>query len=192
MLMSFASTDSITARIGAAAWFVVPIAWSLSVVLDRTREWEGLPQLFWMVGALALVVAGAIQLVMVLRTTRPVRGASTRAGIAILGLGLAASMAVGWAVLIWLALYAVGMLLVGAGSSSRVASLIGVSFATGTGAFVLLTILKVGRPDSYGDYPIAWISSFLTGTVGAGIGMLFWSQRAAEVANAPIDATAAV
>jgi len=192
MLMSLALTDSIPARIGAAAWFVVPIAWSISVVLDRTREWEGLPQLFWMVGALALVVAGAMQLVMVLRAARPVRGATKRAGVAILGLGLAASMAVGWAVFLWLALYAVGMLLVGAGSGSRVAKFIGVSFGTGTGAFVVLTILQVGRPDSYGDYPIAWVTSFLIGTVGAGLGMLLWSQRAGEVAHAPIEATAAV
>lgn len=192
MLMSFAITDSIPARIGAAAWFVVPIAWSISVVLDRTREWEGLPQLFWMVGAAALVVAGVTQLVVVLRAARPVRGASTRAGIAFLGLGLAASMAVGWAVLLWLALYALGMLLVGAGSGSRVGSLIGVSFGVSTGAFVLLTILEVGRPDSYGDYPIAWVSSFLIGTVGAGLGMLLWSQRAGEAADAPTEATAAI
>jgi hypothetical protein len=187
--MSFALTDNIPARIGAASWFVVPIAWSISVVLDRTREWEGLPQLSWMVGAAALVIAGVIQLVMVLAAIRPVRGVSARAGTAILGLGLAASMAVGWAVLLWLALYAVGMLLVGKASGSRVAALIGVSFATGTGAFVLLTILKVGRPDSYGDYPIAWVTSFLIGTIGAGLGMLAWSQKAVQAADKPTEAT---
>ena len=190
--MSFAFTDSIPARVGATAWFVVPIAWSISVVLDRTREWEGLPQLFWMVGAAALVVAGVIQLVMVLGAIRPVRGGPARAGIAILGLGLAASMAMGWAVLLWLALYAVGMLLVGTASMSRAASLIGVGFATGAIAFVLLTILKVGRPDSYGDYPIAWVTSFLIGTIGAGLGMLLWPERAVEAADAPIEATVAV
>mgnify|MGYP001814714602 CR=1 FL=1 len=101
-------------------------------------------------------------------------------------------MAVGWAVLLWLALYALGMLLVGAGSGNRVVSLIGVSFGVGTGAFVLLTILEVGRPDSYGDYPIAWVSAFLIGTIGAGLGMLLWSHRAGEVADAPIEATAAI
>jgi hypothetical protein len=191
MLMTVALTDSIPARIGAAAWFVVPVAWSISVVLDRTREWEGLPQFLFMVGVLALVVAGVTQLVMVLRASRPVRTASTRAGLAFLGLGLAASVAVGWAVFVWLALYAVGMLLVGAGSRSRVVSLIGVGFGTGAAAFVLLTILKVGRPDSYGDYPIAWVGSFLIGTVGAGLGMLVWSQAAVDVADASIEATAA-
>ena len=119
--MSFAITDSIPARIGAAAWLVVPIAWSISVVLDRTRQWEGLPQVFWMVGAAALVAAGAMQLVVVLRATRPIRGTATRAGIAIVGLGFAVSIAVGWAVLLWLALYAVGMLMVGVRIGNRVA-----------------------------------------------------------------------
>lgn len=189
--MTVALTDSIPARIGAAAWFVVPIAWSGSVVLARTRAWEGLPQFFFMVGILALVVAGVTQLVMVLRASRPVRAASTRAGIAFLGLGIAASVAVGWAVLVWLALYAVGMLLVGTGSGSRVVSLIGAGFATGAAAFVLLTILKVGRPDSYGDYPIAWVGSLVIGTITAGLGMLVWSRGTADVADASVEAKAA-
>jgi hypothetical protein len=142
-----------------------------------------------MIGALALVVAGVTQLVLVLRASRPVRTASTRAGVAFLGLGLAASVAVAWAVLVWLASYAVGMLLVGTGSRNRVVSLIGAGFATGAAAFFLLTILKVGRPDSYGDYPIAWVGSFLIGTIAAGLGMLVWSQRPLEVIDAPIEAT---
>ena len=190
VIMSFALTDSAPARIGAAAWFVVPVAWSISVVLDRTREWEGLPQLFWMVGAAALVVAGVIQLVMVLGSIRPVRDISTRAGVAVLGLGLVASIAAGWAIVLWVALYAVGMLLVGRASGSRQASLIGVSFAMGTGAFILLTVLEVGRPDSYGDYPVAGVTSLLMGTIGAGLGMLLWSQGSREESNAPIEATA--
>ena len=186
--MSLTLTDSVPARIGAAAWFVVPLAWSTSVVLDRTREWEGLPQAAWMVGAAALVVAGVIQLVMVLAATRPLRRGSTRAGVAIIALGLAASMAVGWAIILWLALYAVGMLLVGWVATSRVISLIGVVFATGTGAFILLTILEVGRPDSYGDYPVAAISSLLIGTIGAGLGMLMWSHSS-ERAGVPTVAS---
>jgi len=94
--------------------------------------------------------------------------------------------------LVWLALYAAEMLLVGAGSRSRVVSLIGVGFTTGATAFVLLTILKVGRPDSYGDYPIAWVDSFLIGTIGAGFGMLVWPHGTADVADTSIEANAAV
>ena len=142
-----------------------------------------------MVGATALVVAGVIQLVMVLAAVRPVRRASARAGVAIIGLGLAASLAVGWAIIIWLALYAVGMLLVGSGTTSRIVSLIGGVFATGTGAYILLTVLEVGRPDSYGDYPVAAISSLLIGTIGAGLGMLLWSQSS-EGAGVPTAASA--
>ena len=143
-----------------------------------------------MIGAALLVVAGVIQLVMVLRAIRPVVGASSRVGVGVLGLGLAASAAVGWAIFLWLALYAVGMVLVGTAGGNRQASLIGVSFATGTGAFILLTILEVGRPDSYGDYPVAAVTSLLIGTIGAGLGMLSWPRSSEEMRDADIEATA--
>ena len=60
----------------------------------------------------------------------------------------------------------------------------------GTGAFILLTILEVGRPDSYGDYPVAAVTAVLIGTIGAGVGMLLWSQSSEEMPRAHIEATA--
>jgi hypothetical protein len=190
--MEFALTESTPARISAAAWLVVPIAWSVSIVLDRTREWEGFPQQIWVIGWLALIVAGVMQLIAVVRATRQSRGVSIWAGIGLLGLGLAASVVVAWAVVIWAPLYAVGMLLVGAAARNRVALLTGAGFAMATVAFFVLTTLAVGRPDSYGDYPTAGVAALLIATVGAALGMLVWPQAVEEVAGSSMGTAATI
>ncbi len=145
---------------------------------------------FWLLGAAALVVAGALQLVVVLQALRPARGFSARAAIGVLGLGLAVSMAVGWAIPLWLALYGIGMLIAGAVGNIRIATAIGLGFAVGTGAFALLTIFEVGRPDSYGDYPVAGVTALFIATIGAAVGMLFWPENRVMQAERPIESRA--
>ena len=82
----------------AALWAVVAVAWSVARVLERTRAWEGSPSSAFMVGYVALIGAGILTLIHVLAATGgSTRSTKTKAGIALIGVGLAVSVAIGWA-----------------------------------------------------------------------------------------------
>lgn len=162
----------------AALWAVVAVAWSVARVLERTRAWEGSPSSAFMVGYVALIGAGILTLIHVLAATGgSTRSTKTKAGIAVIGVGLAVSVAIGWALPIWAAVYGVGMLLVSAGGRLPVVGwLMGGSFVGATAMLFVLTALKVGTPDSYGDYPVAWTTATLVATLGASLAMLIASR----------------
>jgi hypothetical protein len=178
--MSTSQTGSTFSRISAVAWTVVPITWMTAAVLERGRDWEGLPSAVWGIGWLALVVAGAATVMAVVRTRdRTDRRGLRRGGIAALGAGLAVSAIAPWAIPVWSALYGVAMLLVAAsGRGGAAARLTGFAFLAAVGSLIVLTALRVGTPDSFGNRPVAWTVATIIATVGAAGGMVVWPSGA--------------
>ncbi len=174
--MQRSAIDRTVARLGAGAWLIVPAAFGWATVLDRTRSWDGSPQMTWIVGWVALMLGGAMLLVTVLRAKPDSeRRSLIRAGIVFLFLGLAMSALAGWAIVLWTTLYGVGLILFAWGARSQpVAWFMGATFLAATAALIILTLLKVGTPDSYGDYPIAWTTAYVVGALGAAVGMALW------------------
>lgn len=180
-------TDSTPARIGVVAWLLVPAMWSISILLERTREFEGSPQAFWFLGAASLIVASAMTGYLALKTTEPVRSGRTKIGLGLLSMGMLVSVVAAWAIPIWTGLYAAGLLLVGMASGNRSALFMGTALAIATVSFFVITALKVGTPDEFGDYPAAWAIATYVATVGAALGMAIWPAAIrTEKSRAPI------
>ena len=172
---------NVVAIIAGLLWLVVPVAWSTASILDRTRNWEGSPQLFWMFGWMALMMAGALTLWIIVRRFDRDRNSSSfvAAAFVIYGLGLAASVVAGWALVVWMTLYGVALLMFARdmGSLRRFFQFIGGAMLAGVVAQFVLTAMKVGTPDSYGDYPVAWTTATYVATVAAAAGLYAASRE---------------
>ena len=173
--------------IAAVLWLAVPMAWGVATILDRTRVWEGSPAQAWMIGWAALIGAGGLTLWTVVRTIDRSRVPATLviAGYVAYGLGLAVSIVAGWALPVWMTLFGIALLLFanGMGNLRRVSQFVGGAMLFGVVSQVALTLLKIGTPDSYGDYPIALTTSTLIATLGAAAGLYAMSHRVARPAD---------
>jgi len=157
----------------AVAWIVVPIAWGISTLLED----DGGGDTFSVLGVLgwaALVAAGVLTMLVMLKVDAiPTRVRFYRGGIVALGLGILVTIPMFWAVPVWAGLYAVAMILFAISTlRERGATLlIAAAMVAGIASLFVLTALKVGTPDPmYGDYPIAWFTSFSIAAVGGAIG----------------------
>lgn len=176
------------ARLAAIGWAIVPVAWSITVVLDRTSAWDDSPVQVYMIGALGLIGAGVFTMLVLSRIAVP----RTRTGTWALVVGGLATLAsvVSWALPLWMTLWAVAAVLaaVAASPARYPMTIFATSMALGVGAFAALTVLEVGTPDSYGDYPVAAVTSFIVATVGAVLAMLLASSRLPEAELLEIEA----
>jgi len=166
----------------ALAWLLVPVLWGIATVVDRTQVWEDSPQTLWMLGWFALMGAGVVTLLLVMRHTggEPRRGL-IRAGYVVYGLGVAITVVAGWAIQAWMLFFGVGLLLFAAASSSirLPARAIGAGMLLALGVQIVLTLAKVGTPDVYGDYPVAWTTATIIAAAVAAGGSLRLGRRAA-------------
>lgn len=164
--------------LAALSWVTVAAMWGASAWAGRTRPWEETPQQFYMIGAIALLAAGLMTLIVVVEArSRAIRPTVASIGVGVVVLGVAASV-VAWAVPLWTTVYGIGMLLVVAGGSlRRPATLMAAAFLSSTGAFILLTALQVGTPDRYGDYPVAGAAAVILGTLGPAAAMAIHARR---------------
>ena len=169
------------AWLSAAAWLVVPVAWETSRLLERTRPWEGSPRVAYVIGAAAALTAGALMLgLVIVATAAAPRSKQMWVGIGLVGLGVVASLIAGWAIPLWATLFGVGMLLIAAAGRVRTPGrIIGTALLASTAVFVLLSVLKVGTADSYGDYPAACSGATWLASLGAAVGMLVWARTGA-------------
>jgi hypothetical protein len=100
-------------------------------------------------------------------------------GLVITLVGVAFSV-LAWAIPFWMGLQGIGLLLFGiavlrSDLAPRWSTLLAsAGFILGVIAFFALTELEVGTPDSYGDYPVAWGASLVTGTVIVSLGLIGW------------------
>lgn len=179
------STARHMAIIGAIAWLVLAAAWQAANRLEQTRDWEGLPKALFFVGLIGLLVGGLALGVLALNSVGPVERPKWRAGgLALLALGLGLSLVVGWAVPIWAAVYAVAMLsLAWSGAIRTEGWIIGGAFAAATATFFVLTALEVGTADSYGDYPVAWMSATWLAALGSASGLVRFARSTGSGAH---------
>lgn len=158
--------------IATLGWVVVASAWFASMLLERTRPWEGIPQQLFMLGAAALLGTGVVVFLIVLEARHEAgRPVLAKVGMVLLALGVAASF-IAWAVPFWAAVYGVGMtVLAVAGLLRRTTGLLAASFLGSVVAHVVMTALKVGTPDAYGDYGVAGAAAVLLATIGPALAL---------------------
>lgn len=178
-------SDTSTRRMalgGAIAWLVLAIAWQVSHVVQQQMAWEGLPQMMFLVGLVALLLGGLALAGLALNQVEPVRRPKTRiAGGVLLVVGLGLSVIVGWAVPLWTAVYGLAFLtLAWSGAGQRAAWLIGFALIVSSMTWFVLSALEIGAADAFGDYPIAWVSSTWIAGLGTAIGLVAWSRALAE------------
>ena len=123
-------------------------------------------------------------------------GAVGKVGLAIAGLGVAASI-IAWAVPFWMGLQGIGYLVFASAVRSRDAAprpstlAVASGFIIGVAVFVVADFAKIGWTDSYGDYPLAWAIGALAGLLILGGGLIGWGTwlRSEEPADIDTDAT---
>ena len=167
------------ALVGAAAWLLLATAWQASNTLEQARDWEGLPQALFFVGLIGLLVGGLALGVMALDPVGRVRRPTGRVvGLVLLAAGLAMSFIAGWAVPVWAAAYGLAMLtLAFSGSLGRTGWIAGAALTAASASWFLLTTFEVGTADSFGDYPIAWITATWLAAVGSAAGLFLHARE---------------
>ena len=133
----------------------------------------------YFIWSISVVAAGALTLVATVGLRRRLGGLGGlgMAGMIILGVGVVVSF-ITWATMLWMAVEGVGMLLITLAAwpirlAPRPATIAyGSGMLLGAITFGVLTALKVGTPDSFGDYPVAWDVGFIIGIVIVAAGLL--------------------
>ena len=187
----FTKTAGLVAIVASALW-VVSIAtfWVGESVLD---DWNSTPYLVW---SISVLVAGVLTLIATIGLRRRLGGLGGLgiAGVIILGLGVVVSFLT-WATVVWMAVEGVGMLLIAIAAwpirlAPRPATIAyGSGMLLGAITWGVLTELKVGTPDSYGEYVLAWDWAFTVGVAIAAAGLLgigLW-LRGEQPANIDTD-----
>ncbi|MBT8250905.1 MAG: hypothetical protein KJN81_11630 [Acidimicrobiia bacterium] len=176
-MTDFSERTRVFAQIAAVAWVISSVIWSVVAGFNRFGEDGNVMNL---IGWVVLVAAGVFTLLAMLGVAPAHhRSPVVKAGIAVYALGLAATVVVFWAVPLWAALYSIAKVLfaIGLPQVRRATLIVAGAMAAGVAAFVVLTALRVGTPDSYGDYPIAWAISYFLATMGAAFGSFVLSRR---------------
>ncbi len=127
----------------------------------------------YLVWSASILVAGAFTFVATLglRQRHETFRRSGIVGLVILGVGVVLSI-ISWALPLWMTVQGVGMLLVSLAILPKRVAPRAASVAYGSGMLIgailfgVLTAMKVGSPDQFGDYPLAWDIGI---TVGLGI-----------------------
>jgi hypothetical protein len=153
-------------RLSGAALIGSGVLWPAGIVIvygsevaDRTRPWEGLPQALFLVGALVLVLAGALLAVGIVGLNRRHEGALGVAGQAAFWIAVVTAVTAfgAWAWGVWVTALGIGAVvlsaaLIRAAISPRMASLL-----VGAGGGV--TVVAV------------WVTQFATDEVSLGEGV---------------------
>ncbi len=169
----FTKTAGLFAIVASALWVVsIAIFW-----LDQASDGNGNTGYF--IWSINVVVAGALTLAATIGLRRRLGGLGGLgiAGVIVLGLGVVVSF-ITWATMLWMAVEGVGMLLIALAAwpirlAPRPATIAyGSGMLLGAITWGVLTALKVGTPDSYGDYPVAWNTGFIIGIVIVAAGLL--------------------
>ncbi len=179
--------------VAAIGWLAVPVLWGAATIMDRTRRWEDGPLQLWLIGVLALVAAAAATLVMIVRSLSGSRRRGlVRAGHVVYALGLLITFVAAWAIQGWMIFFGVALVLF-ATASRRIrgpALVIGVGMLAGLATQIGLTVAEVGRPDVYGDYPVAWTTATIIATVAAAGGSLVLERRRDAIERDPAGVVA--
>ena len=190
MPTKFTKTAGLAAIVASALWVLATIVYVLWN--DVFFDWNSTG---YMVFSLFVMAAGAVTFVtsLGLRARHGSLGRLGLAGLIISGVGVVFSF-VTWALPFWMAVQGVGLLFIAlAAWPMRVAPRVpmaayGSGMLIGSITFFILTAMKVGSVDRYGDYPAAWLIGGVVGLIITAAGLLGigWWLRSEE--PAPIDA----
>ncbi len=171
---------------GAVGWLTLAVGFQASHTLEQGRDWDGLPQALYFVGAAGLLIGGLAFGVMALNRAESVDRPRLRVvGLTLLAIGLVLSLIAGWAVPVWAVVYGLAMLtLVRSGVLEGEGWIIGGAMSVAALAFFSLTELGVGTPDVYGDYPVAWNAATWIAGLGSAVGLVAWSVTSLDE---PVD-----
>ena len=197
MSSRFSNAAGTVALVASGLWLVALII--VGFGLGFTDDFDTTVYLIWSVSILA---AGVLTFIAALglRQRRGNLGGLGATGVVVLGVGVVVSVLT-WATPLWMMIQGVGMLLVvlsmrpisGAPQTARIAY--GSGMLIGAITFFVLTAMKVGTPDSYGNYPMAWAFGLVVGLVivaGGLLGMGRWlnSEQPADanISDHPVSA----
>lgn len=174
MPTKFTKTAGNLALAAAGLWLAaLAIYW---VAQDVADDWDTTVYLVWSAVILAAGVSTFVATLGLRERHKTFRRKGT-VGLVILGVGVVASF-ISWATPLWMTIQGVGMLLVvlamrPSGIAPRLASATyGSGMLIGSITFGVLTTLKVGTPDRYGDYPLAWGIGITVGLMIVAAGLL--------------------
>ena len=197
MSTPFSNAAGTLTLVAAGLWLIALIIFVLG--LGFSEDFDTTVYLIWSAATLA---AGVVTLIatLSLRQRRGNLGGLGTTGVVVLGVGVVASVLT-WATPLWMTIQGVGMLLVALSmrktSIAPRTALVAYSsgMLIGVITFFVLTAMKVGTPDSYGDYPLAWAYGLALGlTITAaglyGIGRWLNSEQLADATstNQPLNA----
>jgi hypothetical protein len=160
---------------------VLGLAIAADILEATSGTFDGAEETLWGIMTVAIVTAGLLTVITLAGLRRElVMGKAGMVGLILAGLGTAFGV-VAWAFPIWGGLLGIGMLIYGLalirhGQAPRwVAISFGFGMLTGIVVFILLDQLKLGRIDSYGDYPVAsdiggalMLTTSALGSIGVG------------------------
>ncbi|GMQ86794.1 MAG: hypothetical protein BMS9Abin07_2391 [Acidimicrobiia bacterium] len=198
MPTKFTNTAGLAAIVASVLWLAA--AATLLFAEAVVSEWEGAYLIY-----VAFIVSASA---MTLTTTAGLRerhgglGALGLAGLIIVGVGVAATVIIGWAMPFWMTIQGVGYLFVAlAVLPLRVAPRLpiigyGSGLLIGAIAFGIARTMEVGSVDEFRDYPVAYEIAGVVGfTIIAagllGIGLWLRSEEPAEIDAPPTGALTA-
>ena len=183
--MDFASTGTnglavptpFTATAGRIGWFAAA-GWALvaplmvaSELADRsTGQWEGPPQVLYMVGSVVMMLAAVLTAVLVIALVQRHGGLGIvgRIGIGLAWIGAVASF-VSWLFIGWVSLIGLGALVMAIAvrkrslAPKRSTVLFGGAWLAAVAAGVVLDVAGVGTPDQWGDNRTAQLAGLVVG-----------------------------
>jgi len=174
MSTRFSRTAGTVALVASGLWLVALIIFGFG--LGFTEDFDTTVYLIWSASILA---AGVLTFIAALglRQRRGNLGGLGTTGVVVLGVGVVVSVLT-WATPLWMMIQGVGMLLVVLSMRPISVAPRTALFAYGSGmligaiTFFVLTAMKVGTPDSYGDYPMAWVFGLVVGLIIVASGLL--------------------
>lgn len=141
--------------VAGAAWAVVAGSEIMHGLVDYGDSWE-LPYTIFM---LVLVVGATLTLAAGAQATREsTRPRLRMAGLAVGAIGAVASLAVAWALPLWMTILGAAFVLLAIAAEPaqrRPLALLGAGQFAGIAVLIACIEAEVGRVDEYGDYPLA-------------------------------------
>ena len=201
---SFTRTAGATALASAVAWVAALAMLALSAAAPSSYRAD--PNAFiadqetlaYMIGSLLVLLAGALMIVTMVGLIRRHGGLGPvgMIGLGISILGVAASFFT-WGLVLWMPLMGIGL---GGFSYSalrrdiapRVPTLLlGAGMLGGSALFFILTELKVGQADQWGDYPLAFGTAMAVGAITTalaltGLGRWLRSEEPVDLHSGPL------
>jgi hypothetical protein len=205
---TFTNSAGLFGIVSSVLWIIGLIAIAISAGLpdatgvDPTQFVANGQTLFFMLGSMSLLVAGALMIVAMIGVYRRhgSLGILGVAGLGITGLGVA-TLLVAWAFALWMTLVGLGVLvfaiaLLRRDLAPRFSTVLwGGGMALGAFTWYVLRWMEVGEPDQWGDYPLAVAFALPIGVVImaiglAGIGRWLRGEQPVDLASSEPLATA--